>query len=114
MSTITEDEVDELKQLCESVLTATEGRHRFYLLRQAPLPPACVPGRLDLLLCPEPKDGYETRLFFSEKPSCTRNLNWQGPVRILDRNWWVYSWKIPNGCRLRLAQMVLTHLRALR
>ena len=108
------NQIDELKGLCTELLAADEGGTGFLLLRDAILPPACVPAKLDLLLCPAQRDGYESRLFFAEKPSCTKALNWSGPVRILDRNWWVYSWKIPNGCRLRLAQMVSTHLAAMR
>ena len=40
-------------------------------------------------------------------------LNWNADgVRLLERNWYAYSWKVnPN---LRLAQMIAAHLKGLR
>ena len=108
------DQLDELRNFGSEVLAAVEAGHRYLLVRSASLPASCVPSTVDLLLCPDARDGYQSRLFFSEKPSETIGRNWSGPVRILDRNWWVFSWQIPNGCGLRLAQMMSTHLGALR
>lgn len=44
------------------------------------------------------------------------NPNWNGPFRILDRNWHVFSWMADQNDQnnLRLAQMVALHMGGLR
>jgi hypothetical protein len=110
--TLPEDELAELKQYYKDVQTAKEGGITYVLLPVALLPSGCVPGNMNLLLCPMPRDGYESRLFFAEPVQCKAGLNWNGNTRVLERNWIAYSWKVQAN--LRLLQMVQAHLQALR
>jgi len=107
------DQVQELKLLAPGVSSCEEAGFTYFLLPAFPLPAGCRPERTDLLLCPVPRDGYTSRLYFAEHVACQASLNWNGAVRVLERNWHAFSWGI-NQTDLRLAQMVLTHLRALK
>ena len=107
------DEITELKKLAPKVQRCDEGGVTFYLLPQLALPSGCTPERVDALLCPTPRDGYPSRLFFDEQVRASGNQNWNGAARILERNWYAYSWMVPEP-GLRLAQIVMAHLRALR
>jgi hypothetical protein len=106
------DQVQELKLLAPGLSSCEEGGYTYFLLSSFPLPVGCHPEQTDLLLCPMPRDGYTSRLYFADHMSCRASLNWNGTVRVLERNWQAFSWQI-NQTDLRLAQMVLTHLRAL-
>jgi hypothetical protein len=109
----TEEQVAELKQLCQAVRQYEEAGCTYLLLPGLNLPEGCSPSRLDALLCPTPRDGYSSRLFFAERVGSRAQLNWNANgVRIAERNWHAYSWKVSPD--LRLAQMVAAHLRALR
>lgn len=110
--TLPDDELTELKQFFKNVQTAKEGGITYVLMPGAVLPAGCAPGTMDLLLCPMPRDGYESRLFFAGRVQCKAGLNWNGNTRVLERNWVAYSWKIQ--AKLRLLQMVQAHLQALR
>jgi hypothetical protein len=66
---------------------------------------------LDALLCPQPKDGYASRLYLSQQIA-SRGANWK-TERILDRTWWTWSWN-GVGSHLRWAEILAEHLRALR
>ncbi len=108
-----EDQVRELKELCQEVRQAAEGGLPYFLLPNFAIPEGCHPSSLDLLLCAAPRDGYNSRLFFAQQVSSRKSLNWNAQgMRILERNWWAYSWKTRDG--LRLAQMFAAHLDALR
>lgn len=110
-----EDQVAELKRLCPDLCEVVEANCSYVLLPGLNLPEGCSPARTDALLCPSARDGYPSRLFFSEriesKASAIPNWNVNG-LRIVERNWHAYSWKV--NPQLRLAQMVAAHLRALR
>lgn len=113
-----QEQVEELKQLFSAVEMAEEGGYVFFLIPNLRLPNGCTPETIDALLCPMPRDGYTSRLFFSQKieknPPPNPALNWNSTdQRILERNWYAYSWKI-NRSDLRLAQMVANHLKPLR
>jgi hypothetical protein len=105
------DQIDELKLMFPGVAQCDEGSVSFFLLSKATLPDGCQPSTTDLLLCPTPRDNYNSRLFFGSQISGKPGLNWNGQVRVLERNWHAFSWRTPPG--LRLAQMVTIHLRAL-
>ncbi len=108
-----EDQVDELKAVCQEVRQAVEAGLPYFLLPNFALPDACAPNNTDLLLCAAPRDGYSSRLFFGQQVSGRKSLNWNAQgTRILERNWWAYSWKTRED--LRLAQMLAAHLDALR
>lgn len=107
-----DDQVAELKSFFREVRAAREGGITYLVLPDAALPSGCVPSRMDLLLCPFERDGYSSRLYFAERVQCAKPLNWNGGVRVLERNWSAFSWRVSGG--LRLLQMVQEHLRALR
>ena len=107
-----EDQVAELKQFFSNIQAAQEGGITYLKLPGAVLPTGCTPATMDLLLCPSPRDGYESRLYFAARVQGRgAALNWNGNTRVLEQNWVAYSWKVQGG--LRLAQMVLAHLQAL-
>lgn len=106
------DQVQELKLLAPGLSSCEEGGFTYFLLPSFPLPVGCRPERTDLLFCPMPRDGYTSRLYYAEPVACRTALNWNGMVRMLERNWHAFSWRI-NQTDLRLAQVILTHLRAL-
>jgi hypothetical protein len=110
------DQIDELKLIAANIAVCDEGGVSFILLPSFKLPDGCSPCIMDLLLCPASRDGYESRLFFSEKVVPAEKvgrtaLNWNGSVRIAERNWQAFSWRTPAG--LRFAQMLSIHLKAL-
>lgn len=108
------DEIAELKELFPGIARYEEGALTYFLLPQLQLPAGCVPGTADALFCPMNRgDGYPSRLFFSTRVRSSSERNWNGQdVRIIERNWFAYSWKIGES-KLRLAQMISAHLRAL-
>ena len=112
-----EDQIAELKDLCPGLMLASEGGIDYLYMPALPMPEGCTPATIDALLCPTPRDGYPSRLFFAQKvtPKKPPNppLNWNAQnVRILEKNWHGISWKIRPG--LRLAQTLSAHLTALR
>ena len=108
-----QDQIEELRSLYGEVRRADEGGFTFILLTNVELPPGCTPVSSDLLLCPMPKDGYSSRLFFQQQIRSKTNRNWNGQIRILDRNWCAFSWRMSTP-PTRLAEMVSTHLQGLR
>jgi hypothetical protein len=108
------DQLDELRNLVPGVSVCQEGTVTYFLLPGLQLPAGCTPAQVDALLCPTPRDGYESRLFFSQRVTSTTTRNWHVTnTRIVDRPWSAFSWKT-NRTGLRLAQMVVEHLCALK
>jgi hypothetical protein len=106
-------ELDELLQICPDLQEADEAGVTYYLLPQLTMPAAVTPARVDALLCPTPRDNYPSRLYLGQQVSGgSKPLNWNGQVRVLERNWYAVSWRTPSG--LRLAQIVAIHLEAFR
>ena len=112
MLTFATDELTELKSYCSRVASACEGGCTYLLLEKLALPEGCTPLVVDALLCPAPRDGYQSRLFFSDLINSGRSLNWNANgVRILDRNWHAFSWKVERP-GLRLSEILIRHLEA--
>lgn len=107
-----ENQIEELKKITPNLMHAQEGGYNYLLIEKLQLPDGCIPTLVDALLCPTPRDGYESRLFFSEKISGCPARNWNGNIRVLERNWYAISWKVPAG--LRLSEILLVHIKALR
>ncbi len=106
-----EDQLSELKLLCRDVREIQEGGCSFLFLPALHLPDGCTPQSRDAILCPFPRDGYASRLFFAEKIQSNNQCNWNASgVRIAERNWHAFSWQ--TNANLRLAQMIAAHLRA--
>jgi hypothetical protein len=91
---------------------AQEGGYTYLLIKDLPLPDGCSPPVSDVLLCPMERDGYQSRLFFPVKVSGGPDRNWNAQIRVLEKNWHACSWLV--GSNLRLAEMLLVHLNALR
>lgn len=108
------DQVDELVRLFPGAQYAEEGGTGYILIPSLLLPGSCRPNRVDVLLCPTGRDGYPSRLFFAQKVECGKPLNWNSRgIRILECNWFAYSWRV-RASNLRLVQILLEHLAALR
>jgi hypothetical protein len=108
-----DEQVEELKLLCPGVAQAEEGGRTFFSLPGLSLPEGCQPSQVDALLCPSEMDSYPSRLFFAAQIQGPGSRNWNANgVRILEKNWHAFSWKVDP--KLRLAQMVAAHLKGLR
>jgi hypothetical protein len=105
------DQVEELKQYCHELGTVSELGITYYLLTGLRLPAGCSPTTCDGLLCPSPKDGYASRLYFSQQIVGSFPRNWNGNARIAERNWYAYSWKA-SGAET-LAEILVAHLTGL-
>lgn len=109
-----EDQIIELRKMCSVLYAAEEAGTAYIMLEGLILPDGTVPDKVDALLCPSPREGYTSRLYFSMKIQSLRynELNWNANgIRIFEKTWYAYSWKI-NRSDLRLAQMVSDHLNA--
>lgn len=108
----------EVLEICPAAREVKEGDATLVLLSDLLLPDGCQPAMTRALLWPTPRDGYSSRLFFSQRiaPAAKVNqqaLNWNAnSVRILEENWHAFSWQTRGG--QRLAQMIGQHLQALR
>jgi len=111
---ITNDQRVALEAVCDSVGVCAVGSIEYHLLTGLRLP-GCRPEKVDAMLCMGEREGYPTRLFLAERvvPMKPYALNWNAQTfRILERNWHVYSWKVPQG--LSPIETLDEHLKPLR
>lgn len=106
-----DQQFEELQKFYPHAQKALEGGIEFILLPELDLPPNCEPKKIDALLCPVLRDGYHTRLFYSQRINGIPPKNWNGKKYICDRNWVAYSWKSKEG--MELLEMVRYHLHTL-
>lgn len=107
------EHVIELQSLSPEARGLSEGGIDYILLPNVQLPDGCTPARVDCLLCLGSRDGYENRLFFAQVVACRNGRNWNAQnVRIFERNWFAYSWRVPGG--LRPIETLIGHLQGLR
>ena len=108
------DQIDELKAAFPSVCSAEEGGIPYFFIPNFILPNGSSPSVVDVLLCPTAdRHGYPSRLFFAQQVQSSKPLNWNtNCVRILEKNWYAYSWKVTQQ-GLRLIQILALHLKAL-
>ena len=111
--TLPADQLEELKAICDAVRVASEGGFTFVRFGGLRLPKGLNPSAADAILCPQVKDGYHSRLYFSSKIQGTKAPNWNGRVRILEENWEQYSYQLAKCDDLRLIQMVMAHVRGI-
>lgn len=109
------EEIEELKRVVPGAVQTAEGGVEYVFLPDLHLPVGTQPEKVDALLCPKAdKHGYPSRLFFAEKLRTPKTVNWYPPngVRILERVWYAYSWKIDEK-NLRLIQVLAMQLKPL-
>jgi hypothetical protein len=110
---IKDPDIEELRALCPEARAYSEAGIDYVLLPSLRLPLGSTPPAMDCLLCMGARDGYENRLFFATIVSAPTARNWNTQnVRILERNWFAYSWRVPNG--MRPIEVLINHLGALR
>lgn len=107
-----DEQFEELKQFYPHAKRATESGIEFILIPELILPSGCLPEKIDAVLCPTMRDGYDSRLFYAEQITGIPTKNWNGKLRICDRSWVSYSWKSSSG--MTLLQMVMYHLHTLK
>jgi hypothetical protein len=108
------EQVNKLTKAFPLVQQLEEGGIPFFFIPNFTLPDGCTPSITNVLFCPVTFQGYNSRLYFSEKiqsnKANTQNWNFSGG-RILERNWYAFSWRIPEN--LGFVQMIAAHLRGL-
>jgi hypothetical protein len=110
---VSEEHLQELRSLSPDLKTTSEAGVDYVLLPGLKMPDGCSPGVVDCLLCLGPRDGYPNRLYFSQIVNSHGSRNWNGQnIRIAERNWFAYSWRVPDG--LRPIETLIAHLQALR
>lgn len=104
------EETDELKRYCAKLSVFQEAGVNFIYMEGLRLPSGCEPSVCDVLLCPVQKDGYPSRLYLSTQVRSPYTRNWNGHnVRIGERNWFAFSWKV-ELTHPTLAQLLVAHL----
>lgn len=106
-----ETQIAELKRITPNLSTAQEGGYSFILIEGLRLPDGCNPQVINALLCPQMREGYQSRLFFDQQITGCPQRNWNGNIRVLEKNWYAISWQTPSG--LKLNEMLIAHLKAL-
>src|SRR5208337_2625947 len=104
------EQVEELKRYCQKLNAVTEDGVTYLYLEGLRLPTRCQPVECDALLCPEPKDGYPSRLYFSSQIQGAYTRNWNvSNARIVERNWFAFSWRVDTA-NPTLTQLLIAHL----
>ena len=104
------EQVEELVRLCPGVQQAEVGGVTVFRIPTLPLPEGCNPSQVEALLYPAARDGYPSRLYFATQIAGGPTRNWNGHLSFGGRSWHAISWSSPPN--LRLAEMVMVHLRA--
>lgn len=106
------DQVSEMKMLFGGGMKlVVEGQYTFIFIPNQKIPGGVDEGVVDLLFCPTPWGGYNSRLFYSRKVETRQERNWNNEnVRIIERNWFAFSWQVPVG--LTLAETIIIYLGA--
>lgn len=99
----------ELLGHCKRVSIAVDGQETIYLLEYLRLPVDCSPAEVDVLLCPFPRDGYPSRLYFAQQINCSFQRNWNFYGIVAGRHWYAFSWKV-EPANLTLRKILLGHL----
>lgn len=108
-----EDQLAELRHLATDAREVTEAGVAYVFLPGLRLPDGCNPPIADCLLALGARDGYDNRLFFATMVTSPQSRNWNSQnIRILERNWCAFSWRVPSG--LRPIETLIGHLQALR
>lgn len=107
-----QEQLEELKKYCSKLSTFSEGGVAFLYLHDLHLPQGCTPAVCDALLCPVPRDGYPSQLFFPAEAASLRTPKWNmADAHIAGKNWWAFSWRHSLSSPT-LAQILTEHLTA--
>lgn len=107
------DEVRELADLWPCVESLEEQGKAYFRFPNLPLPPGCDPRSTTALLCAHERDGYPSRMFFSQVIRSPTQRNWNTRnAFIAGGAWHAFSWRVDPATN-RLAQVVRAFLRAL-
>lgn len=106
-----ETQLEELRRFYPDARVIPEGGINFVFVPKLKLPSGCLPEEIDALLCPVPRDGYHTRLFYDQQITGIPQKNWNGKLRLCDRTWVSFSWTSKDG--MELLEMVQYHRSAL-
>lgn len=79
-----------LRRLCSAAEVLEENGLPVVHLPQVRVSSGGATRQVDCLLCPRNRDGYETRLFFSEQLPVNRN--WSS-FNLFGRIWFAFSWQ---------------------
>lgn len=87
-----------------------EGGYNYIYIPSCVLPEGCTPTESPLLLCIDPKDGYDSRIYFPKPIACPVLRNWNSNIYLLDSTWYSISWRTQPG--LDYLEMLMVNLRA--
>ncbi|HEY0842086.1 hypothetical protein [Methylotenera sp.] len=88
---VSEQMLTEVKKLfCNDASIMVEAGLTYIHFPSLTLPPGNTPGAIEALVCLSTRDGYNTRLFFSE-PVAGKGQNWS-VHSILGKAWHTCSW----------------------
>lgn len=104
------EQIDELRRYCTGVKALSEAGTTFLYLLGLRLPVGCSPASCDALLCPGPREGYPSRLYFSAQIASRFTRNWNiSNARIGEMNWFAFSWKVDLATPT-LSELLVAHL----
>lgn len=107
---VSDEMLNEVRKLfCSQAAVMTEANLTYIHLPLLKLPASNTPEAVEALVCLSSRDGYTTRLFFTE-PIVAKGQNWSNH-NILGKAWYTCSWNnvMFNG---RPADVIAQHLRA--
>jgi hypothetical protein len=106
----TSEQIEELKRYCEKLSSFSEAGTTFFYMEGLRLPAGCTPDICDALLCPMPRRGYPSMLYFSTQIQSAYTRNWNVlNERIGEKNWFAFSWKV-DLTSPTLQQLLIAHL----
>ena len=101
------DQLAEFRVIYPEAQAMTEAGFDYVHIPKLVLPEGNTPVEVEALLCPQMRDGYMTRLFFTT-PIPGKGNNWT-QHHILGRTWQGCSWQNVQAGQ-GLAQILLGHL----
>ena len=106
-----DDLIDEVRAVFGNASQMTEGTTSFVIVKGIQPLPGTEDER-DVLLLPEPCDGYPSRLFFNSV-ILPQKRNWNGRRSFLERDWYAFSWNGIEPAGQRPLTLIRQHLRPL-
>lgn len=99
-----------LKAFYPSAECWSEGGHELAFIPGVKVQATGGPVQVNLLLYPQAKDGYETRLYVDRQIAASKGLNWQAHT-VCGETWWACSWRGVQA-HLPWVNILANHLRA--